>query len=366
MGATIIKVESMEGDHTRNQIGGNAAAFSIYNHGKKSLAINMGHVQGKKILYMLIKEADVVLENYRPGVADEIGIGYEDLAGINPNLVYCSIDAFGTTPESYAKKAGVDPLIQGMGGIMSVTGIPDGPPMLVGLPIADLNGAIYGYAALVTALYHRLVTGQGQKVSVSLIDTMVFSFSTRFAELKGLGRIPKAMGNAHSQVVPFQAVQTANGWITIAAITEEQWRRLCSALGASHLAEDPRYVSAKLRFTNREPLTADLNNYFRQKTSEEWIELLDSHNVMCGPIWNIQQVVTSDIVQNHGFIQTVSHPVDGTYEVLQAPFSFSRTPGKVQGPAPALGEDTELIMEALGFAQDVIKQLADEGIIKRV
>lgn len=364
MGATVIKVESLRGDQARGQIGGNEAAFRTYNHGKKSLAVNLQIAEGKDIVYRLAAEADVAVENYRPGVADELGIGYQKLSSLNPGIVYCSITAFGTSPAEYAHRAGVDPIIQGMGGVMSVTGEPGGPPMRVGVPIADMNGACYGYAALVTALYHRSVTGLGQHVSVAIIDTMVFILSTRFAELVGLGRIPQPMGNAHSHIVPFQAFQTSDGWITVATVTEEQWQQLCVVLGAEHLAEDHRYASAKLRLENRDSLAAELDDYFQARSSKEWLDVLMPAGVMCGPIWNVKELVESDLASDHGFIPKVSHPVEGEYPVLQTPFNFSKTPGKVQGPAPLLGEHTYEILSTMGFSDDEIRGLQERKVVR--
>lgn len=366
MGATVIKIESLRGDQARHQIGGNVAAFRIYNHGKKSLSIDMQSEKCMEIIYKLTREADVVFENYRPGVAKQMGIGYEKLAGINPGIVYCSITAFGDTPPEYANRAGVDPVLQGMGGIMSVTGEPGGPPVLVGIPVADLNGAAYSYGALMTALYYKAKSGIGQHVSVAIIDTMVFSLSTRFAEFVGLGRIPKPMGNAHSQVVPFQTFQTSDGWITVAAVTEDQWRQLCLALGEGRLLEDPRYASAKLRLQNRDSLIRELGDCFKSKTSSDWLDILMSAGVMCGPIWNVKELIESNLVADHGFVVNISHPSEGRYPVLQTPFKFSKTSGAVQGPTPLLGEHTRAILSGIGYSNEDIKLLQQNGVVKCV
>lgn len=364
MGATVIKVESLGGDQARKQVGGNLAAFHTYNHGKKSLAIDFQDARGKEVLYCLSREADIAVENYRPGMAEEMGIGYDDLSKINPAIIYCSINAFGSSPPEYANRAGVDMLVQSMGGIMSVTGMPGGPPVPAGIPIADQNGGIYGYAAIMTALYHRATTGIGQYVSVALIDTMVFSLSTRFAELIGFGKIPQRLGNAHSQIVPFQAFQTADGWVTVAALTEEQWKKVCEGLGAEELRRDPRYSSAKLRLENRESLTDRLKEYFKKRSAKEWLDIFLKADVMCAPLWNIQELISSDLILDHGFIPTVNHPIEGTYPVLQTPFNFSKTPGEVQGPAPLLGENTHEILTAIGYGKNKIKELLDGKVIK--
>jgi crotonobetainyl-CoA:carnitine CoA-transferase CaiB-like acyl-CoA transferase len=297
-------------------------------------------------------------------MAEKMRIGYEDISKINPGIIYCSISAFGTSPARYADRAAVDMIVQSMGGIMSVTGMPDGPPVPAGLPIADLNGGIYGYAAIMTALYYKAITGIGQRVSVTLIDTMVFSLSTRFAELVGLNKVPQRLGNAHSQIVPFQTFKTADGWVTVAAITEEQWKKICKVLGAEELPKDPRYASPKLRLENRESLTAKLNYYFQKKPAKEWLDIFVEADVMCGPLWNIKDLISSDLVSDHGFVTTVNHPIEGTYPVLQTPFNFSKTPGEVQGPAPLLGENSQEILSAIGYDENNIKNLVDNNVIK--
>lgn len=363
MGATVIKIESLRGDQGRDKVGGNMVPFHTWNHGKKSLAMDLGTEKGREIIYRLVEEADIFLENLRPGMADQLGVGYEKLFGINPGIVYCSINGFGNSPSAYADKGALDPVMQGYGGVMSVTGFPDGPPVRVGTPIADQNGACYGYAALMTALYYRVKKGIGQHVSVALIDTMVFSLSTRFSEFVA-GIIPQRMGNAHAYQVAFGAFPTADGWINVATVSQEHWRLLCSTLRADYLMTDPRYASHELRRSNRNTLTMELEKIFRAKTSKDWLEILTSAGVVCGPIWNIKELIESDLVKDHGFVVDVYHPVEGRYPVLQAPFKFSVTPGKVQGPAPLLGEHTREILISIGYRDNEIQNMIENHVIE--
>ncbi len=360
MGATIIKVEPIKGDLSREM---GDSIFKAYNHGKKGIAIDLKTDEGREIIYQLARVSDVMIENYRPGKAKEIGIDYPTIAKLNPAIVYCSISAFGDTP-GWAHRRGMDPIAQGIGGVMSITGEPDRPPMLVGVPIADVGTGFLAYGAILSGLYRKALTGMGQEVSVNMIDVLVFLLSTRFGRMVETGETPQRMGNAHAQLVPYQAFSTKDGWITVGAPNQKQWIELCKFLGVPELANDPRFENNPKRVQNRKALTELLNEIFKTKTSKEWLEFLEEKDVLCGPIWNVKELIESELVKDHGFVQEVDHPIEGRYPVLVTPFKFSSTPGKVQSPANLLGEHTLEVLKTLGYSEDRIKELAGKGIVR--
>ncbi len=360
MGATIIKVEPLKGDLSREM---GDSIFRAYNHGKKAIAVDLTTGEGQEIIYGLAKVSDVMLQNYRPGKAAKMKIDYRTISTINPAIVYLSISAFGETP-GYAHRRGMDPIAQGMGGVMSMTGEPDGPPLLAGIPVADVGTAFLAYAAMVTGLYQKAATGLGQEISLNMIDVLVFFLSTRFGRFVETGEIPQRLGNAHAQLVPYQAFPTRDGWITVGAPTNKQWKELCHVLGTPALADDPKYDTNPKRIQNRKELTHLLNEIFKKKPSREWLDILEKNDVLCGPIWNVKELLESDLVKDHGFIRAVEHPQEGQYPVLMTPFQFSKTPGQVQSPANLIGEFTYEVLKKMGYTETSIQDLAAKKVIR--
>nr|WP_275983918.1 CoA transferase [Paenibacillus hamazuiensis] len=366
LGAEVIKIEPLSGDQVRSSgsyfKNGESYLFAAYNHGKQSISLNLKDPDGLGIARDLCRGADVVLENYRPGTCERLGLGYESLRRLNPGLVYCSISAFGDTP-GYAHRPGMDPIVQGMGGAMSVTGEPGGKPVLVGIPVADNSTAYIAFGAICGALLERERTGKGQRIQLNLIDTMVFNLSTRFGQYIASGKPPSAMGSQHAEVVPYQAFPTANGWLMAGAQSDRAWAVFCEAIGRPELASHPDYETNRLRVKNRETLSGLLNGVFAQKPTEDWCAIFAERNVLHGPIWNVEELVNSDLIREHGLIEKVDHAVFGKLPVIRTPIAYSESEVKIQGPPPLLGEHTLDILRKLGRSEDEISDLIARKVV---
>lgn len=366
LGADVVKIEPLSGDQVRRAGSyfkdGESYLFAVYNHGKRSIALNLKDPDGLKIAMDLCRDADVLVENYRPGVCAQLGLGYEQLRSINPRLVYCSISAYGET-QGYVHRPGMDPIIQGMGAVMSLTGEPGGNPLLVGMPIADNSTAFIAFGAICAALLERERTQRGQRIQLNLIDTMVFNLSTRFGHYIATGSSPVAMGSQHAEVVPYQAFPTKTGWLMAGAQSESAWVNFCQAIGRMDLLDHPDYSTNPLRVQNRVTLSLELNSVFQRKSTDEWCSILARENVLHGPIWNVAELVNSDLIQDHGLIEQVQHPVFDRLPVIRTPITFSESQVQVQGPPPLLGEHTVEILKQLGYNQNVIADLVSRGIV---
>jgi len=366
LGAEVIKVEPITGDQVRSSGSyfkdGESYLFAAYNHGKQSISINLKDPEGLSIARDLCRDADVVLENYRPGTCDRLGLGYESLKRQNSRLIYCSISAFGDTPE-YVHRPGMDPIIQGMGAAMSVTGEPGGNPLLAGIPVADNSTAYMAFGAICSALFQRERTGHGQRIELSLIDTMLFNLSTRFGQYIASGKSPSAMGSQHAEVVPYQAFPTADGWLMAGAQSDQAWAVFCQSIGREELTDHPDFRTNPLRVKHRQVLSELLNNTFGQKTTADWCSILQQYNVLHGPIWNVEQFVNSDLIRDHGIIETVQHAVFGQLPIIKTPITFSDSQVEIQGPPPILGEHTLSILRRLGRDEQAISDLITRNVV---
>ncbi|AGA56632.1 putative acyl-CoA transferase/carnitine dehydratase [Thermobacillus composti KWC4] len=366
LGADVIKIEPPQGDQVRKAGShfkdGESYLFAAYNHGKRSIAVNLKEPEGVRIVHRLAREADVIIENYRPGTCDKLGVGYEQIRAINPRIVYCSISAFGDTP-GYVKRPGMDPIVQGMGAVMSLTGRLDGEPMLVGVPVADISTAYMAFGAICAALVDRERTGAGQHIRLNLIDTMVFNLSTRFAQYVATGQSPRPFGNQHPEVVPYQAFPTRDGWVMAGAQSDEAWQTFCSAIGCTELADHERFRTNRLRLEYREELTERLNAIFSTRTTDEWCRIFEARGVLHGPIWNVEQLVTSDLIRDHGLIEEVEHPVFGQLPVIRTPIRYSEREVKVRSSPPLLGQHTRDILRELGYSDEEVANLAGRGVV---
>jgi crotonobetainyl-CoA:carnitine CoA-transferase CaiB-like acyl-CoA transferase len=377
-GAEVIKVEKPgEGDDTRgwgppfltNPDGsrGDAAYYLSANRGKKSVAIDIAKPEGQKLLRELAKQSDVLMENFKVGGLKKYGLDYESLKAVNPRLVYCSITGFGQTGP-YAQRAGYDFMIQGMGGIMSVTGQPDGSPgaepVKAGVAYADVFTGLYATIGVLGALYHRERTGEGQYLDLALLDTQVSVLANQALYYLVSGVAPKRVGNAHNNIVPYQTFATADGFIIIAVGNDRQFREFTKIAGAAELADDPRFQTNRGRVENRETLIPLLKGPMQQRTTHQWVEALESVAVPCGPINNIDQVFADPQVAARGLRLSLTRQ-DGTETPGVAnPVRFSATPVAYSKAPPALGNATEEVLrEVLGLSTEEVARLRDSASI---
>lgn len=367
LGADVIKIEPLTGDQVRNSgsyfKNGESFLYIAYNHGKKGLSVNLKSESGIEAVRKLIKESDVIIENYRPGVMEKLGLGYESVKEINSKIIYLSISAFGEEGK-YKKRPGMDPIIQGMGAVMSMTANDnDSPPNLPGIPIADNTTAFIGFGAIASALYEREKSGEGQKIELNLIDMMVLNLSTRFGQYIATGENPIPMGNQHSQVVPYQAFPTENGWIMSGAQADHAWEPFCKAIEREDLLVE-KFDTNHKRVTQREELGKTLNETFRTKTTEHWCEIFEQRNILHGPVWGIDELVNSDIIKEHGVIEETIHPLLGKMPVIKAPIHFSRSDVRVRSSSNLLGEHSKEILLSLGYSNEKIEEMIAEGVVR--
>jgi CoA:oxalate CoA-transferase len=366
MGAQVVKVEApLTGCATRRNppfINGESAYFMSLNRGKEGITLNLKSEQGKKIFWQLVACSDVLVENFRPGVMKRLGFDYEKIAGVNPKMVYASISGFGNTGPDKEKGA-YDMVIQGYGGIMSITGYPGGDPVRVGYSIADLAAGIYAALAITGALHARNQLHRGQHLDLSMFDCQVALMENAVARYFATGNIPAPLGSRHPSIVPFQAFKSNNGYFTVTASTDEQFNNLCDALGLAEVRNDERFMSKPDRVKNVDAIVEILGRLFAENSKEHWIELLEKRGVPCGPINNVKEVVESPQVKAREMIIELDHPKAGRIKTVGSPIKASLTPGAAQGPSPLLGQHTESVLSRLGYSHEEIESFRAEGIV---
>ncbi|WP_422649886.1 CoA transferase [Cupriavidus sp. H18C1] len=379
MGAEVIKVERPRvGDDTRawgppflKDPEGRETADSSYflsaNRGKKSITVDLAAPEGQQIIRELAREADVVVENYKVGTLARYGLGYDDLRALNPRLVYCSITGFGQSGP-YAALPGYDFVFQGMGGLMSITGLPDdepgGGPIKSGIAITDLLTGMYASTAILAALEHRNVSGEGQYIDMALLDCVVTINSYQAINYFLSGKIPQRMGNAHSNMVPYQVFRCREGDVIVAVGNDAQYRALCEVIGRPELATDPRFTSAGQRNRNRDALIPQIAEAMLTRTMTEWVERMEAANVPCGPIYNMQQVFEDEQVRHRGMQLSLPHGAGVQAPGLANPIRLSATPIQYERAAPTLGEHTETVLrDKLGFDDARLDALRAKGVI---
>ena len=362
-GARAIKIE-MPGGRAGDGMGGNRHGFDFQNlhRNKQAMTLNLRDPEGVAIFKRLACDADVVVENYRPDVKRRLGIDYEDLCPLNPRLVYGSISGFGQSGP-YRDRPGVDQIAQGMGGLMSITGIPGQGPVRVGIPIADLCSGILLAQGILVALLEREVTGQGRWVHTSLLEAMLSMLDFQASRWLMSGEVPPQAGNNHPTGIPTGVFETRDGHINIAAAGDEIYDRLCRAIERPDLRTDPRFASARARSTNRDALMDVLLPVTRQKTSAEWIAILNDAGVPCGPIYRVDESFADPQVQHLQMAQPVRSPVLGDLTILGHPVSHGATRLPIRTAAPELGQDNEAILTSLGYPKAQIADLARRGVI---
>jgi len=362
-GAQAIKIE-MPGGRTGDGMGGNRHGFDFQNlhRNKRSMTLNLRDPEGVAIFKRLVREADVVVENYRPDVKRRLGIDYESLRPINPRLIYGSISGFGQSGP-YRDRPGVDQIAQGMGGLMSITGIPGQGPVRVGIPIADLCSGIFLAQGILVALLEREISGEGKWVHTSLLEAMLSMLDFQASRWLMSGEVAPQAGNNHPTGIPTGVFETRDGHINIAAAGDEIYARFCQAIARADLLTDTRFSTPKARSANRDTLMEVLTPVTRQKTSVEWIRLLNEAGVPCGPIYKINEAFADPQVQHLAMAQPVHSPALGDLTILGHPVSLGPTRGPLRSAAPELGQDNEDILTGLGYSKDQIADLAQRGVV---
>jgi crotonobetainyl-CoA:carnitine CoA-transferase CaiB-like acyl-CoA transferase len=368
MGAEVIKVESPEGgDDSRSwappYIGQESAYYLSCNRNKKSLTLNLRSAGAKKILTDLIKSSDVVVENFRPGVMGKMGFPYETLRAINPRVIFCSLTGFGTRGPD-AQKPGFDLIAQGMSGFMSFTGEVGGSPIKTGVAIADINSGMFAAYGILAALYHRERTGEGQKVETSLFETLVAQLTFQAGRFFATGVAPQPEGNRHPLIAPYESFACRDGYINIAAANDNLFARTCVAIGLPECPSDPRFQDNGLRLKNREALIAILEGKTKTFRLGDLQKKLDDAGVPNGPIWSLDQTLTSEQVHALEMVQEIDHPTCGKIKVTGIAVKLSNTPGSIDLPPPTLGQHTEEILtQVLNYPQAELERLRKEKVI---
>ncbi|HTT74407.1 MAG TPA: CoA transferase [Candidatus Binataceae bacterium] len=359
-GADVLKVESPD---SRLEVGSrNGFDFQNLHRNKRSMTLDLKSPEGVEILKRLVASADVLVENYRPDVKYRLGIGYTDLRALNPRLVYASISGFGQDGP-YADRPGLDQIAQGMGGLMSITGLPGQGPVRAGIAIADLTAGIFCAMGILVALLEREQSGEGQCVQSSLLAAQIAMLDFQAARWLLAHEVPEQAGNNHPTSIPTGVFATADGHINIAASGADLFSRLCKALGAEHLATNPDYANGRGRLHNRDRLNAAIEEITRTRPSAEWIDRLNAAGVPCGPIYTIDQVFADPQVRHLGIARPIDTPQHGHQELVGQAVDLSRTPWALRSPAPDKGEHTDAVLSALGYDEATIASLRERGVI---
>jgi CoA:oxalate CoA-transferase len=359
-GADIIKIEPpVVGDDSRAFgpfIGKESAYFMSLNRNKRSIELNFKRQEECDLFKELVKQADVVVENYRPGTMEKFGLGYEELKEINPKIIYAACSGFGHTGP-YRDKPAYDIIVQAMGGIMSITGPENGDPTRVGASVGDVMAGMFTAYGVMLALFHRERTGEGQKIDVGMLDCQVAVLENAIARYVTSGIVPGPLGNRHPSISPFSSFNAKDGYLIVGAGNERLWERLCNILGRPELIKDERFSTNALRTTNVKELTAILNDIFKDKTINEWLAVLEEAGLPCAPINTVDRIVNDPHIAARNMIVEVEHPVAGKLKMPGVPVKLSATPGSVDFPAPMLGQHTnEILKELLGWDEEKTAQ----------
>ncbi len=363
-GANVIKIETPHNYENGEDFGGERHGHDFQNlqRNKRSLTLNLKSPEGKDILNHLVKNADIVVENFRPDVKTRLAIDYISFEKINPKIIYASISGFGQTGP-YSSLPGFDQIAQGMGGLMSITGLPGQGPVRAGIPVADLSAGLYCALGIMIALYERQKSGKGQWVSVSLLEAQIAMLDFQAARYLMEGEIPRQAGNDHPTMAPMGSFKTLDGHINIASAGDAMWKRMCLSLGLDELLKDSDFKNDKLRIKNRKKLNRLLNTEFIKQKSEVWINKLNSASVPCGPIYSVDKVFADPQVKHLGLSQSVKHKKLGSINLVGEPVTLSRTPSKLNTAAPEKGEHVDEILKEFGYDDLTIKRFKKEGIV---
>jgi crotonobetainyl-CoA:carnitine CoA-transferase CaiB-like acyl-CoA transferase len=350
LGADVIKVEPPEGDETRGWgppfVEGESAYYLCVNRNKRGIVINLKTDEGKKVLRDLALQSDVLVENFRVGTLEKFGLDFATLHELNPKLIYCSITGFGQTG-SMKDKPGYDFMIQALGGLMSITGEPEGEPMKTGVAVVDLFAGQNAIIAILAALQARTLTGRGQQLDISLFDSQLGWLANVASNYLISGKLPKRHGNAHANIVPYQSFQASDGWFAIAVGNDKQFGALCKVIGKSELVSDPRFAKNSGRVENRAEIISLLASIFKNASISEWLTKLDEAEIPCGPIQNFEQVFSMPTVKEREMLIKMDHPTIGELPLVGSPLKMSDTPVEYRLPPPLMGEHTEDVLREL-------------------
>jgi crotonobetainyl-CoA:carnitine CoA-transferase CaiB-like acyl-CoA transferase len=370
LGAEVIKIERPEaGDDTRGFAPPfvpntkESAYFVGVNRNKKSVTLDIAKPEGQAIIHKLLEHCDILVENFKVGALAKYGLGYEQLAKTHPRLIYCSITGFGQTGP-YAPRPGYDALIQAMGGVMSLTGEPNGSPQKVGVPVADLFAGLYGCIGILAAVNHRNSTGQGQQIDIGMLDTHVAWLANQGMNYLATGENPARLGNQHPNIAPYQEFPTKDGYLILAVGNDPTFERFCKAFGQEALLADPRFATNPIRVQNRQLVTDTLTPVMKSKTTAEWIDALEALKIGCGPINTLEQVFADPHVQAREMVVEMAHGSGETVKVIANPVKLSATPPSYRSAPPVLGEHTEdVLASVLKMSTSDIAALREKGIL---
>ena len=367
MGADVIKVEKLPGgDDARGYrdplVNGVSAPFMMMNRNKRGIAVNLKHARGRDLLLRLAEDADVLVENFRGGTLDKLGLGYDVLSAANPGLIYCAISGYGRTGP-YADKGGFDLIAQGFAGLMSITGEAGRPPAKSGNAVSDMNAGILGALGIVSAYVHKLKTGQGQIVDTSLSDAALQQLYWHAAIWFATGQSSEPTGSAHILTAPYQAFQASDGWINVGGANQANWERIADVLGHPEWRDDPRFATNSNRMAHREALVALMNDVLRTRPRAAWQAAFDSAGVPAGPVHSVGEALSHPQTLARGMVVELQHPEAGATRAIGCPIHFSATPAEVTRPAPLLGQHTREILREFGVPDSEIDDLCAQGIV---
>ena len=365
MGAEVIKIEEPEnGDETRSWTpfwNGESSVFVAFNRNKRGISVNLKEPEGIDLVLSLVKDADIVVESFRAGALDRMGLGYADIKTINPNIIYCSISGYGRTGP-LANKPGYDLLIQAYSSLMNLTGETDGMPMRVGFSLVDLFTGMMAYGSMMTALYHRNVTGKGQWIEAALLDGQVAAMSYHGTAYLATGIDPLRMGSGHPSLVPYQSFGGSDGNFILGVANNGLWQRFCNSIEHPELLEDPRFRTNDDRVANRSECVRALNNIFGDNTVSYWVEKISEAGVPCGPINQVSDVVNDPHVLSRDMISGIEHPNIPDLRFPGSPLNLTETPPTIRRAPPLLGQHNEEILNELGYSSESIDSLRDRGL----
>ncbi len=368
LGADVIKIEPPEGDTARSMgdtfLKGQSDYLLSLNRNKRSIVIDLKKEEGREIFYRLAREADVILENFRPGTVEKLGVDYATVSRLNPRIIYCSVSGFGQKGP-YKDRPAMDPIIQAMGGIMGITGDPRTGPLKVGSPISDLIAPLLATIGILGALRVRDRTGHGQKIEISMLDSIIFSLIPREGYYFIKGSSLPLTGNQHFQIAPCNTFRTNDGgYLMIIVHTQKHWLNFCESLGRPDLAADQRFKTNSERLKNSDELNRLLEEIFKEKTQQEWVDYLANKGVMIAPVYNFEQLFQDPQVLQDGMVVEIEHPVAEKIKVLRTPINLSKNPLSIKRPPPLLGQHTEEILLEAGYTKEEIQQQKKNGAVK--